>query len=88
MPRSQTTPDRYTSVAMIRMTPAQKAKLDLLGRAHEGGVSALVRSWIDAQPAPGAAPTAAPRARLPRVDASTPSIPEPAARFVELDPNA
>lgn len=77
---------RFSAVAMIRMTPVQKTKLDLLGAAHPGGTSALVRAWLDAHPLPGASPAPQP-ARVPGVDASTPSIPEPAARFVELDPN-
>lgn len=86
-PPSRDPAARFSAVAMIRMTPVQKTKLDLLGAAHPGGTSALVRAWLDAHPLPGAAAPAPPTARAPRVDASTPSIPETAARFIELDPN-
>lgn len=80
---------------MIRMTPVQKTKLDLLGAAHEGGVSALVRSWIDAHPAP--APPAVITTRSKPTATGYRSAagedleghePPPLGRFVELDPNA
>lgn len=78
------------------MTAVQKAKLDLLAKSHAEGAAGLIRSWVDAQPLPGATPKQAPAraVRPPRALAPTSSIPEPVgaqlsltpARFVELDP--
>lgn len=96
MPRPARAPaDACTASVLIRMTPTQKTKLDLLGRGTPGGVAGLVRSWIDAAPLPGERP----RAPAPRRGRNpTPSIPPPAPsapvqlglgggeRFVELDP--
>lgn len=87
---------RASEAFVVRLTPVQKTKLDLLGRGVSGGASALFKTWLDAQPLPGATPKQAPAraARPPRAPAPTSSIPEPAgaqlsltpARFVELDP--
>lgn len=88
--------DRASATFVVRMTPTQKTKLELLGKGVDGGASALFKTWLDAQPLPGAAPKPAPPqpARRARTSAPTSSIPEPAtaqlsltpARFVELDP--
>lgn len=87
--------DRASATFVVRMTPTQKTKLELLGKGVDGGASALFKAWLDAQPLPGAAPKASPRpGRRARTPAPTSSIPEPAAaqlsltpaRFVELDP--
>ncbi len=98
MPRPKRPPgEEFSASALIRMTPPQKVKLDLLGKGHAGGVAGLVRSWIDAQPTPGAkraptplaaaltSPAHVPKVAAHRVEAETQL---PLTRFVELDPNA
>ena len=102
MPRPPRPPgEAFTESILVRMTPMQKAKLDLLGKGQQGGAAGLVRGWIDTltvggKPLPSATPGPAPAraTRTPRAPAPTSSIDEPTgaqlsltpARFVELDP--
>lgn len=84
---------RRSAMFLLRLTPTQKAKLDLLGLGVDGGASTVMRQWLDAQPWPSRKDMKKekPKARAPKVriapSANDDGAAQRPARFIELDPN-